>query len=79
MQALPIFLDKLLSPLLSVVLSVTAVLLVGEPKTGCCLHDMLFAMAFCLRLRHTVLADQLTQLSLSPSLVACITSTKEHV
>ncbi len=57
MQALPIFLDKLLSPLLSVVLSVTAVLLVGEPKTGCCLHDMLFAMAFCLRLRHTVLAD----------------------
>ncbi len=30
LQALPIFLDKLLSPLLSVVLSVTAVLLVGK-------------------------------------------------
>ncbi len=46
-QALPIFLDKLLSPLLSVVLSVTAVLLVGEPQTALCLHDMLSAMAFC--------------------------------
>ena len=34
LQALPIFLDKLLSPLLSVVLSVTAVLLVG--KSCCC-------------------------------------------
>ena len=30
LQALPIFLDKLLSPVLAVVLSVTAVLLVGK-------------------------------------------------
>lgn len=37
LEALPIFLDKLLSPLLSVVLSVTAVLLVGEiiPQALC--------------------------------------------
>ena len=32
LQALPIFLDKLLSPVLAVVLSVTAVLLVGKDK-----------------------------------------------
>lgn len=38
LQALPIFLDKLLSPLLSVVLSVTAVLLVGKPCCCSCLY-----------------------------------------
>ena len=41
LQALPIFLSKLLSPVLAVVLSVTAVLLVGKEKQAlahlCCL------------------------------------------
>ena len=34
LQALPIFLDKLLDPVLAVVLSVTAVLLVGMQHSG---------------------------------------------
>ena len=40
MEALPIFLDRLVSPTWAIVLSVTAVLFFGEPSLFCHKHDL---------------------------------------